>query len=181
MPVLTLAQLQAATIQADVAKEAYAQVEKRLSDLLEVKKSFETRAASMLSAFITLTLALTGAGASFYTSGPLSSGPKDLAWAFFWSAFPLFGAAILMFAALYPTQAGTLGTAPEMWLEAGKIDGPAAVVPVMQAYMVYYMHERIEATVQSNTYKMYLIVGGAGLAGIAPVVLGALLWYFSPP
>lgn len=174
MPVLTLRELQAATIQVEVAKEAYSQVEKRLTDLIETKKSFETRAASMLTGFTTLALALAGAGATFFTSQPLVDGaPKGLPWAFFVAALPLFLAAWSMVSVLFPTQYGNLGSSPDIWLERGVIDAPNNVVPDMQAYMVHYMIKRIATTERANNAKAKWITEGSWLASSAPLVLFA--------
>src|SRR5690349_19806458 len=151
MTMLTLDELQAAVIQPDVAREAYAQVEKRLGDLLETKKSFETRAGSMLTVFTTLALALAGAGGSFFTSQPLiDHAPKSLPWIFFLATIPLLLAAWSMVAVLYPTRYGNLGSAPELWLVRGVIDAPANVAPAMQAYVVHYMHGRIALSESAN-------------------------------
>jgi len=172
MPILTLDELQAATIQPDVAKEAYAQVEKRLSDLLETKKSFESRAASMLTGFTTLALAVAGAGGSFFTSQPLiDHAPKLLPWVFFFVAALLLVAAWTMLGALIPARYGNLGTAPEVWLVRGVIDAEANVVPAMQAYMVHHMNERIALTETANNAKAKSIAEGAFLATMAPLAL----------
>jgi hypothetical protein len=183
MPILTLDELQASTIQADVAKEAYAQVEKRLSDLLETKKSFETRAASLLTGFTTLALALAGAGGTFFTSQPLvDHAPKGLPWAFFLAAIPLLLAAWSMLIALYPTLYGNLGTSPEVWLVRDVIDAPDNVVPPMQAYMVFHMNQRITDAEKANNKKAKHIIEGAFLATLSPLVLAGgilLAWAYA--
>jgi hypothetical protein len=76
---LTLAELQASTINADVAREAYIQADRHLSDLLDVKKSFEQKATTLLGAYITLSIALFGFGGAVFKESGL--GPK--VWPFF--------------------------------------------------------------------------------------------------
>jgi hypothetical protein len=181
VPILTPAQLQAAIINPDVAKEAYAQVEKRLSDLLETKKSFETRAASMLSSFITLALALTGVGASIITTHLIDTVPKVLPFLFFVPAIPLIYAAWRLLEVLLPTHYGNLGTSPDIWLEQGCIDAADNVVPDMQAYMLHHMANRINTTQRSNDVKAKDIVDAANWATSAPIILclgflGLALW-----
>lgn len=171
MPMLTLDELYAANIQADVAKEAYSQVEKRLADLLETKKSFETRAATMLTAFITLALALAGVGASFFTSHLIDSAPKLLPWAFFIAALPLMWAAWTMLEVLIPSHYGTLGSSAEIWLQRGVIDAADNVAPDLQAYMVHYMNERIAITEGANDTKAKDIRSGTRSATCAPMFL----------
>jgi hypothetical protein len=57
---LTLAELQTSVINPDVAREAYVHADRHLSDLLDVKKSFEQKAATLLSAYMTIAVALCG-------------------------------------------------------------------------------------------------------------------------
>jgi hypothetical protein len=181
MPILTLDDLYAANINEDVAKEAYAQVEKRLTDLLETKKSFETRAASMLTAFITLALALTGAGASMFTSHLMDTAPKTLPWAFFVPALPLMWAAWTVLEVLIPSHYGNLGTHPDIWLEQGVIDANYNAAPNMQAYMVHHMRVRIAVTEAANDRKAEDIRSATRWATAAPVLLGVgflVLWWW---
>ena len=61
---LTLEQLGNSNINADAAREAHTQSEKRLADLLETKKGFEQKAAVLLTGLTTLALGLIGVGAA---------------------------------------------------------------------------------------------------------------------
>jgi hypothetical protein len=179
MPILTLDDLYATPINPDVAKEAYAQVEKRLTDLLETKKNFETRAASMLTAFVTLALALSGAGASLFTSHLMDTAPTLLPWAFFVPALPLMYAAWTLLEVLIPSHYGNLGTSADIWLEQGVMDAADNVVPDMQAYMVHHMRQRIVITERANDAKAKDIRSATRWATAAPVLLGLgflILW-----
>jgi hypothetical protein len=169
---MTLAQIQACTVQPDVAKEALAQVEKRMTDLLEIKKSYEQRASTLLTGFSALALALLGAGGAFFTSQTLVvHGFKYLPFAFFVAAAPMILAVWQMVRAQQPIGAGTLGSTPDIWLRQGVIDATGNVVPVMQAYVVHYMADRINQTERANGIREVLIIRGCRLALAAPVVL----------
>jgi hypothetical protein len=169
---MTPAQIQSCTVQPDVAKEAYDQVEKRLTDLLETKKSFEQRSSTLLTGFSALALALIGAGGTFFTSQPLvGHAPKYLPYAFFAAGIPMVLAMWYMVRALQPVRAGALGSTPDLWLRPGTIDATGNVVPAMQAYVVYYMAERINASEEANSQREKMILDGCRFAVWAPVVL----------
>lgn len=175
---MTPEEIQACTVQPDVAKEAYAQVEKRLTDLLETKKSFEQRASTLLTGFSALALALVGAGGAFFTSQPLvGHAPKYLPFAFFAAAIPMIWAVWYMVRAQQPISAGLLGSTPDFWLRPGVIDAPGNVVPAVQAYVVYYMADRINTTERANSVREMLLLDGCmrALAAAAVLIVGNLL------
>jgi hypothetical protein len=64
-----------------------------------------------------------------------------------------------------------LGSTPDLWLRPGTIDAIGNVVPAMQAYVVYYMAERINATEEANSQREKMILDGCRFAVWAPVVL----------
>lgn len=169
---MTPAQIQNCTVHPEVAKEAYAQVEKRLTDMLETKKSFEQRASTLLTSFSALALALIGAGGAFFTSQHLvGHAPKYLPYAFFIASIPMMLGAWSMVRALKPIEAGTLGSTPDFWLRPGVVDATGNIVPAMQAYVVYYSAERINATEVANSQRERMILLGCASALCAPVVL----------
>ena len=63
---LSLEQLQASTINLSVAREAYIQVDRHLLDVLDVRKSFEQKAATLMGAYITMSVALFGIGGAIF-------------------------------------------------------------------------------------------------------------------
>jgi hypothetical protein len=63
---LTLEELQASTINVTVAREAYTQVDRHLIDILEVRKSFEQKAATLMGAYIIISVALFGIGGAMF-------------------------------------------------------------------------------------------------------------------
>jgi len=170
-PTLTLAELKKSTIEEDVAKEAYAQAEKLLTDMLETKKAFDQRAATLLTGFTTLALALTGAGGAFLAGQPLAAhAPTYLPYAFFAASVPLIIAAWTMVRVLQARPYGNLGSAPDVWLQAGVIDTPKAVGPRL-ARVTFYMRERIRVSNESNNARGSLIRLGSWFALSSPVIL----------
>jgi hypothetical protein len=63
---LTLEELQSSTINKAVAREAYTQVDRHLVDILDVRKSFEQKAATLMGAYITISVALFGIGGTLF-------------------------------------------------------------------------------------------------------------------
>ena len=63
---LSLEQLKQSKINPLVAREAYLQAEKRLSDVLDTKKSVEQKASNLFSAYVTVALALFGIGGAIF-------------------------------------------------------------------------------------------------------------------
>src|SRR5882672_10313843 len=140
---MSLEELRAATINAAVAREAYEQVDRYLVDTLDVRKSFEQKAATMMGAFITLSVALFGiGGAIFKDSGMISrAGPFFVAGAVF-----ILGAGCFI-VAIKAGRYAAVGSTPEMWLTSGVIDGQDNAVAAMLAYLTYYHQERIETSI----------------------------------
>src|SRR4051794_18849780 len=116
---MSLEELRSATINSVVAREAYTQAERYLLDALDVRKSFEQKAATMMGAFITLSVALLGiGGAIFKDSGSLAKvSPFFVAGAVF-----VIGAGCFI-VAIKVGRYAAVGSTPEMWLTSGVIDG----------------------------------------------------------
>lgn len=169
---LTLAELQASTINPAVAREAYVQVDRHLIDILEVRKSFEQKAATLMGAYITLSVALFGIGGALF---------KDAgAWA---KVLPFFGTGLVFvagawcfIAALKSGQYAAVGSTPEMWLNRGTIDGDDNAVAAMLAYITFHHSERIAICVRGNERKARWIDAGIYLGPLAPIVFLALFW-----
>ena len=71
---LTLQELQASTINATVAREAYTHVDRHLVDILEVRKAFEQKAATLMGAYITVSVALFGIGGAIFKEAGIAEG-----------------------------------------------------------------------------------------------------------
>src|SRR5687768_13874948 len=136
---LTLSELQGSRINPSVAREAYTQVDRHLLDILDVRKSFEQKAATLMGAYITLSVALFGIGGALF---------KDAAaWT---KVLPFFGAGLVFVAgawcfivALKSGQYAAVGSTPEMWLNRGTIDGDDNAMAAMLAYITFHHSERI--------------------------------------
>ena len=153
---LTLAELQTLKINAEVAREAYVQADRHLADVLDVKKSFEQKAATLLGAYITISVALFGIGGAIFKDAGI--GPK--VWPFFGAGITFIVGAWFFVAALKTSGYAAVGSTPEMWLNRGTIDGGENALPAMLAYVPFHHSERIRLSQQSNERKgNYITVG----------------------
>jgi hypothetical protein len=171
---LTLEELQQSRINPDVAREAYIQVDRHLNDILEVRKSFEQKAATLLGAYITVSVALFGIGGAIFKD--VGMAPK--VWPFFAAGLIFIaGASCFIFALKAGSYAG-IGSTPEMWLNRGTIDGGENALPAMLAYITYHHHSRIALSLKSNRKKARWISAGIYLGPIAPLVFMAIFFAF---
>jgi len=163
-------------INPEVAKEVLAQSEKRLADLLDAKKSFETRAATLLTAFSSLALALIGAAAAFFTNNQLQRLGLLIPIGLFLSSLPLIFSSWCMMQTLQPARYGNLGTEPSMWLVDNFIDTDnATALPLMQATIAWDTQQRIDSTFASNNDKASNISIGSSAALASPILLALVL------
>jgi hypothetical protein len=168
---LTLAELQASSINPDVAREAYVQADRHLSDLLDVKKSFEQKAATLLGAYITIAVALFGIGGAIFKDAGI--GPKD--WPFFGAGIAFIVGAWFFVAALKSGEYAAVGSTPEMWLNRGTIDGGDSALSAMLAYVTFHHSARIRLCETSNERKARLIGAGIAAGPIAALIFLFLL------
>lgn len=171
LAMLTLDEIERSNVNKDVAREAYDQATKRLTDALETKKSYEQKAFTLFNAYLTISLALFGVGGAFY---------KDDGFAFpviaFWVCGGIFVLGTVFFVlALMDNCYGALASSPDMWLNRGTIDGDDTVLPRMLAYVTYYHQERIDQSTAANAQKALHIRYGILLGISAPIVLLTLL------
>ena len=166
LSMLTLEDLQASNINLSVAREAYTQVDRYLVDILDVRKSFEQKAATLMGAYTTFSVALFGIGGAIFKD----SGEAAAVWPFFGAGLVFITGALCFIAALRAGKYAVLGSAPEMWLNRGIIDGGDTAVPAMLAYIVYYHVARIATSVDGNQRKARWINTGIYLGPVAPVV-----------
>ena len=163
---LTLQELQSSTINAAVAREAYVQVDRYLADMLDVKKSFEQKAATLLGAYITVSVALFGIGGAIFKE--VGTGQK--VWPFFGAGLTFIAGAWCFIIALKSGKYGAVGSTPEAWLNRGTIDGGDNALPAMLAYITHHHHERIEISVKSNEQKARWITAGIVFGPVASFV-----------
>jgi len=171
---MTLTELQGAKINEGVAREAYNQAAKRLEDTIDTKKSYEQKAFTLFTGYVTVSLALFGAGGVFYKD----HGLDHLVFPF-WLAGAFFVIGTVFFViALIDRSYGALASEPSMWLVDGTINGGDDVLPLMLAYITYHHQNRIKVSVKSNAKKAWRIRVGIILGTLAPFVL--LLAFFLP-
>jgi hypothetical protein len=169
---MTVEELQKSNVNAEVAKEALAQSEKLLIDVLDTKKSLEQKATTLFGTFVTIALALFGIGGALIRDNQF----HQTAYAFFIAgAFFVCGAAIFV-NALKPAEYGNLGSEPSMWLVSGRIDGKADALARMFAYVTHYHSRRIEISEQSNGSKRRSLNRGmwSGVTGSLALCLGLI-------
>jgi hypothetical protein len=164
---MTLEEIQASSISPLVSREAHDQASKRLADLLDAKKNFEQKAFVLFNAYITLALALFGAGVvvvnTFGTTVPT--------WPFYAAGILFVGGAAILAFVLLDKDYGVLGSDPDMWLNRGTIDGGDDVVPKMLAYITFHHKERITKSLKANSHKATQIRFGIAVGLAAPALL----------
>jgi len=162
---LDLEKLKSAKVNEAVAREAYNQVDRYLLDILATRNSFDQKATALMSAFITISLALFGIGGAIFQKNAMDA-----------SARPFFAAGVIFLLGagcfIGALKAGTyaaVGSTPEMWLNKGVIDGRNNAVAQMLAYLTYYHGERIAMSVKGNKLKAYWIDAGMILGAAGPL------------
>jgi hypothetical protein len=161
---LTLEELQSSNINPAVAREAFAQADRYLVDILGIRDSYEQKAASFMGAYITISVALFGIGGAIFKDSDLPA----RVWPFFAAGLVFIVGAGCFIAAIKVGTYAALGSTPEMWLRRGVIDGEENAVPAMLAYLTYYHSERIETSIRSNRHKAIWIDAGIAFGALAP-------------
>jgi hypothetical protein len=163
---LTLSELQELTINPEVAREAYVQADRHLLDILDVRKSFEQKAATPMGAYITISIALFGIGGAIFKDAHFNS----KAWPFFGTGLVFILGAWCFVAALKSGTYAAVGSTPEMWLNRGTIDGGDNAVAALLAYITFHHSERIAISVRGNAQKARWIDVGIFLGPVAAIV-----------
>jgi hypothetical protein len=172
---MTLQELQKAKVNLTIAREAYDQAEKRLADTLETKKTFEQKATTLLGAFATISLALSGAGAALLRDPNLLVHHRWPIWVA--AALMMVGAAFFA-GVMLDQKYGAIGSDPDMWLNSGTIDttNDNKTLAEMLALITFYHNARISAGARSNARKACLIRAGVACGVAAPFVFFALVF-----
>jgi hypothetical protein len=163
---MTLAELQTANVNPLIAREAYEQADKRLADTLATKLVFEQKAFTLFAGYLTISLALFSAGGAVYGIPQM----QHLAVPFWLTGLIYVAGSILFAIALIDQDYGAVASHPDMWLNAGTIDGPDAVLPTMLAYIAFYHQRRIDTSIASNRAKAKWIRMGIYAGIVAPVL-----------
>lgn len=166
---LKIEEIQNLRINSSVAREAYVHADKRLTDVLETKKTFEQKAFFLFNAYMAVSLAVFGVVGVLHRSGAKDSNM----YALLLCGVLLVVGAVLFLIALLDSDYGTVGSDPDLWLNKGTIDGEDSVLPLMLAYITHHHKNRIQKSIASNNKKASLIRHGlfAGLAATAMLAL----------
>ena len=168
---MTLDEIRTAEINPQIAREAYSQASMRLGDILETKKSYEQKAFTLFSGYLTVTLALFGVGGTIFSH----DGPNQTVLAFAVAGIIFAIGAMCLVVALLDADYGAVASDPDMWLRKDTIDGPDSRLGLMLAYITFYHQERIDMSVESNLNKARWIRRAIFCGIAAPVSLGLLL------
>jgi len=171
---MTLAEIQSATINPLIAREAYEHAAKRLDDALQTKAAFEQKAFTLFGGYLTISLALLAASGAAYDSQRL----RHLFIPFLVTGIIFVVGDIMFMVALKARNYGALASHPDMWLNTGVIDGPDSVLPTMLAYITFYHQERIDTSVARNEAKAKWIESGIWLGIVAPAIFIVLVVIF---
>ena len=156
----------------EVAKEALVQTEKRLADVLDVRKSTEQKAQALFTAYVTLSIALFGIGGALVRE----VATRPIGWPFLAAGmFLLLGGGVLVFTQK-GAEYGYLGTAPVVWLQAGTIDGGEQALPLVLASTVLDHEKRINGSLVSNRRKRVMMYAGmvCGLVAATTLATGLI-------
>jgi hypothetical protein len=120
--------------------------------------------------YLTIALAIFGAGGAVFCNQEMQS----LIVPFWATGMVIVSGTACFLMALKSESYGALASHPDMWLNAGTIDGPDTVLPTMLAYITYHHRERIDTSIAMNEAKAWWIQCGIW-AGIASPPLFAVL------
>jgi hypothetical protein len=160
----------------EVAKEAFAQAEKLLQDVLETKRSFEQRASTLFTAYVTISLALFGIGGTLLRD----AGSVHRAVPFLLAGLVFVMGAQFFVWALRPAEYGNLGSDPSEWLKPDTLTSGEGEIAKTYACLVRAYDTRIDVSEKSNTLKRRLLSAGmwCGIAGTF-TLLGVFIYVWS--
>ena len=165
---MTLDELKATNINEPIAREAHQQAQKRLEDVLNVKKELELKASALFGGYTTLALAVLALAGSLHKTLGLTVDVAGLGAA---GGLLTLGAVFFVLA-LKDQNYGQLGSNPEMWLTEGIINSAVDnALPAMLAYVTYHYQTRIETSIASNRKKVGWLRCGIGCGVLAPLAL----------
>lgn len=171
---LSLKELGEASIDLDVAREAYDHATARLSDVLDAKRTFELKAQALFGGYVALALALfSGAGAFARDGHPDSQFVAGLAV----SGLVFLIGALFSTLALRDRMYGGLGSAPKQWLFDGGINSSPGGLGKLLAYLTFHRQGEIDDSLKHNAEKALWIKRTIWCGWLAPAVLGFCLLF----
>jgi len=141
--------------------------EKRLDDVLEIKKELEQKSFALLGGYLTASLTLFSLALKFVEIN-------------FWlnSTAMFFGLGVIpLFLSLKTSLYGIKGRSPSSWLCDGQyLTAPDKNAPLIHAYILHGYDERIEQSIESNSKKSKFlnIAIWFGVLSLSPFVIKLL-------
>jgi hypothetical protein len=169
---LSLEELRSAKINPAVAREAYDQASTRLADILDTRKSYEQKAFTLFSGYLTISLSLFAAGVALLNQ----SQPLHFVVTVWTGGVVFLVGAFLLVQALLDSRYGAMGSDPEVWIAPGVIDGGDDALPLILAYLTHMYQDRIDRSANANEGKAGWIRAGVFVGMAAPVVAAPCLW-----
>lgn len=172
---LTREDLPALSLNTEVVKAVLAQAEKMHSDLIDDKKSLESKASTFFNSYITIATALLGIGGTLAKTDFLGLNPVP----FFVSGFSFVAGCCFFVSVQQSDVYGISGSDPRNWLEPGWFGAKNDETPLFNAYLVMQYVSKIDASIKANKRKRLRLAMGMYF-GIGSILLGAgLLAIFS--
>lgn len=170
---LTKEEIGSLAVNLEVAREAHKDVEKRLIDVLDVRKTVEQKATTLFGFYITIALALFGVGGALLRETSLNLS----AWPFMAAGGVFVAGAVCFIWANWPMTYGFLGSNPSMWLVRGRVDGGPEALADMLAFLVHDQEIKIKVSWASNAQKVLALRCGMAAApvGAAVLMIGLLI------
>lgn len=162
---LSLEELRAAKINPAVAREAFDHASARLADILDTRKSYEQKAFTLFSGFLTFGLGLFAAGVALLSQ----KAPLHMVVTVWAGGLVFLASAFLLVLALLDSSYGAMGSDPETWITPGVIDGDEGVLSLMLAYLTNMYQARIDQSVAANAAKARWIRIGVFLGIASPL------------
>lgn len=146
---ITKEDIQSISVNADVAKSVLAQAEKMHGDLIDDKKSLESKASSLFGSYVTLATAFFGAGGYLVKDTSTNISPYPLF--FMGCGFAL--ACLMLVRVQQSDQYGISGSDPRSWLQSGWLDARSDVTAKFNAYLIMQYIKKIDASIEANKRK----------------------------
>lgn len=154
-----------ATINAEVAREAFAHAQAYLADVLDNRKAIEQRALFLLAGYLSLAAAIFNAGHLAF-------------WGDKFATVAIMAGVCLLLLSFRPKRYPALWPSPRAWIVPGIIDGSDTALPHSLAHLASQYADRIDLAIAANDDKQRF-VKAAVYAGILAILALCLSRVFS--
>lgn len=146
-------------------QEGLRQAEQRLNDCFETRKDTESKTHTLLSIFVSITVALFSAPQILAIDEPTLHGAIIL------TGLCFFTSVLCLFRSLKTSMYGVLGRHPHTWLQPGVLEGGDGVHAGILAIVLHDYHIYIGTSDNSNQDKKRWLNRGMILGVSAPAIL----------